>query len=165
MKQIFLLRHADTEHGSATMQDKDRPLTQKGCSDAQNLGQALLVKNQVPSLILCSTAIRAQQTMMHLTASWTDLPTQPIIENHDDLYLASMDKISEKIAFADDAYTSVMIIAHNPGIAQTALEYAGPQHLAELYAYAPCTLSLFQYHANQWATVTPQLTDLVEVLS
>lgn len=164
MKQIFLLRHADTEHGSATMQDKDRPLTAQGCLDAEKLGQVLLAENRLPDLILCSTATRAQQTMTHMMAAWQDLDTPPKIEHHDDLYLASMDKISEKIAFADDTAQSVMVIAHNPGMAQAALEFAGPQHLASLYAYAPCTLSLIHYHGDSWATLSPQLTELVKIL-
>lgn len=163
MKQIFLLRHAETEHGSASMQDKDRPLTEQGCIDAAGLGHLLKQHEKMPDLILCSTAVRAQETKEHLISTWSGLDKQPMIEDHDDLYLASMDKISEKIAFTDDTVQSVMIIAHNPGIAQAALEYAGPQHLASLYAYAPCTLSLLNYQAESWATLSPQLTELVEV--
>ena len=62
MKSLYLLRHAKTEAGGFFTQDKDRKLTDRGCSDAMLLARHMKDKGLLPDQVLCSSAVRAQMT-------------------------------------------------------------------------------------------------------
>ena len=59
MKRITLLRHAKSDWGTPSQKDFDRPLNQRGESNATLMGKRLQKNGVRPSLIISSDAVRA----------------------------------------------------------------------------------------------------------
>ncbi|MFO6462934.1 SixA phosphatase family protein [Jannaschia sp. KMU-145] len=110
---LILLRHAQAGGGRP---DRTRHLTEKGTADARRIGDWLRAEGHLPARILCSPATRTRETLdaLDLTAE-TAFP--------DDLYNAPTRVLLDH---ARDATAPLLIVAHNPGIAEAAAELAAP---------------------------------------
>ncbi len=62
MKTLLLFRHADAASRSQHATDHERPLTDRGRGDAQQMGRFLTATGQRPDHVITSTATRARQT-------------------------------------------------------------------------------------------------------
>ena len=62
MKTLILMRHAKSSRDDPRLSDHDRPLNQRGESDAPRMGRLLLNGGLVPDLIISSSATRALAT-------------------------------------------------------------------------------------------------------
>ena len=117
MKRLFLLRHAKAEregHGSG---DEARALTPRGRTDAARIGRFLNKEDTVAGLVLCSTSARTRET---LELVLPQLNVQPDVEYLDELYLAEAEAILTLVRGTRDAIGSLMIVGHNPGLADCA---------------------------------------------
>lgn len=130
MKRLTLLRHAKSGWGDADLQDFDRPLSERGLSDAPMMSQRLLDRDCTPELVLCSAANRTRQTAQFIIDAHA-LPANAITF-HENLYLASAGTLLDYIQQTDSHINHLMIIAHNPG-----LETLGRQ----LHSHAPTALA------------------------
>lgn len=113
MKHLFLLRHGNALRGTAEMSDHQRPLSDEGKREAANAGAWLMASGALPDYILCSTAVRAQQTLESL-----GLPEALVgrVVFSDTLYLASPGEILQNIQSAPEDATRLLLIGHNPGL-------------------------------------------------
>ncbi len=66
MSQVYLLRHAKAVWPSPGQKDFDRTLDTAGIEAARILGQELRRSGLKPEIVVCSTAIRARQTLEYL---------------------------------------------------------------------------------------------------
>lgn len=110
--KLILLRHTKSDWTDPTQEDRDRPLNDRGRNAAAALGQWLTSRGHLPDHVLCSDAARTRETCTALA-----LPDLSV-EYRPDLYLAEADTILT-LARAQTA-PCVMVIAHNPGIAEAA---------------------------------------------
>jgi phosphohistidine phosphatase len=62
MSHLYLLRHAKAARAVPGMADFDRPLEQRGVSDARAVGERMKEAGYRPDLVLCSPAQRTQET-------------------------------------------------------------------------------------------------------
>ncbi|WP_417851570.1 SixA phosphatase family protein [Thalassoglobus sp.] len=110
MKTLLLMRHAKSSWSEPGMDDHDRPLNKRGIRDAPRMGNWLKERGLIPSLILSSSALRAQQTAQSVA-----LTLDEKVEVVEDLYLASVGtwKHVLKSYFNNDI---VLAIGHNPGL-------------------------------------------------
>lgn len=111
MRRLILMRHAKAERGSATGEDFDRALSERGVADAALMGRVLAAAKIAPDRALVSSANRTQQTWDAVRESF---PRAGAIVSRS-LYLAEPDEIEDAIEANTDAGT-VIVIAHNPGI-------------------------------------------------
>jgi len=119
MKRLILFRHAKTERTSASGEDFDRALTERGKADAALTGRLLRAAGLIPDRVLVSGAKRTQETW---TAAGDNLPDAHA-KVLDDLYDAPSTRLYAAAKAEPDANT-VMVIAHNPGVQSLALELA-----------------------------------------
>tara|TARA_Y100000748_G_scaffold190483_1_gene159480 strand:+ start:257 stop:535 length:279 start_codon:yes stop_codon:yes gene_type:complete len=63
MKSVTLFRHGKSDWSASYGSDHDRPLNKRGIRAAKKMGKFLADKNQVPELIISSTAVRAHTTV------------------------------------------------------------------------------------------------------
>lgn len=124
MRRLILLRHAKTERGSLTGRDRDRRLDERGNDDAPAMGRYLQQHDLLPALTLVSSARRTQQTWEHVASQFI---LRAESETLDELYGASASELLSIARVAggragDEALTSLMIIAHNPGLHEFALD-------------------------------------------
>lgn len=120
---LSLLRHAKSDWSDPQLPDVMRPLSRRGRRDTRLLASFLRDAPIRPGLVLCSTARRARQTLEPLIAALGD----PTIELEDALYGAPAEALLDRLHSVPDSFTSVMVIGHNPGLQELALQLTRPR--------------------------------------
>ncbi len=115
MKRLILTRHAKSSWDDPLTPDHDRPLNERGKMAAADLGDWLASRGYVPDEVLCSDALRTRKTWSGLAPA---LPGTPILTLKPALYHAGPDVMLAVLRHAQA--DTVMIIGHNPGIAEFA---------------------------------------------
>jgi phosphohistidine phosphatase len=129
-KQLLLLRHAKSSHDQPDLADHDRPLAPRGRRAAAAMTRYMRERELVPALALCSSAIRARQTLDPLTAG---PGASPDVRLESELYEASAAELLERLRRIPDDVPSAMIVGHNPASERRARDLAsGGPALAEL---------------------------------
>ncbi len=121
MKSLLLMRHAKSSWDDPDMTDQVRPLNRRGRRDAPRLGQ-FLRQQFTPELILCSTAVRARQTRDLVAAAW-ERPVRT--ECLEELYHASSSQICAVLRQVTTPSDCILLIGHNPGLADFLSETVG----------------------------------------
>jgi phosphohistidine phosphatase len=115
MKRLILTRHAKSSWDDPLTPDHDRPLNERGKAAAADLGVWLSSRGYVPDLVLCSDALRTRKTWSGIAPA---LPGTPVLELKPALYHAGPDVMLAVLRHATG--DCVMVIGHNPGIAEFA---------------------------------------------
>ncbi len=113
-RELFVLRHCKSDWDNNIRQDAMRPLSQRGVNNASKLGLWMSECSFAPNLVLCSSAVRARQTLELVNES-LQIP-ENWIHFHEKLYLASLKTLLESLNEVDRSYTSVLVVGHNPGL-------------------------------------------------
>lgn len=145
MKRLLLLRHAKAQPGA---NDRNRPLSEQGLADAAALAKDLKDRQILPDVILCSDALRTRQT----AAAITDLEHVHLVP---ELYQAGSDDILAVIHYLSLNAKTLLVVAHNPGIAVLARLLARKQ-AGQCDAFPPCTLADFSVTAEEWHALMPK---------
>ena len=114
-KRLILTRHAKSAWDDPMTPDHDRPLNERGKAAAADLGQWLASRGYVPDQVLCSDAERTRKTWAGIAPA---LPGTPILELKPALYHAGPDVMLAVLRHAHAG--TIMMIGHNPGIAEFA---------------------------------------------
>jgi phosphohistidine phosphatase len=104
-----------------------------------------------PALVLCSTALRARQTL-------AALPIAGEICYEDGLYGAGAADLMARLHAVADDVGSVMVVAHNPGLHDLAVSCAGegePDALARLREKLPTGALVKLSFPGPWASLVP----------
>lgn len=131
MKRLILTRHAKSSWDDPLTPDHDRPLNERGKLAAADLGQWLASRGYIPDEVLCSDALRTRKTWSGIAPA---LPGTPVLELKPALYHAGPDVMLAVLRHAKG--DSVMMIGHNPGIAEFA---------TRLVAHAPSNPDFHRY--------------------
>jgi phosphohistidine phosphatase len=121
----------------------------------------LQAKGPRPELILCSTAIRARQTLAPLVAVWSPAPP---ISLEKGLYLAPEYNLLARLRRLSEDVGTVLLIGHNDGIWQLAEVLAGTGNtnlMAALHEKYP-TGALATLHApvQRWSDLSAGFAEL-----
>jgi phosphohistidine phosphatase len=81
------------------------------------MGGAIAARRPAPEQVLCSSSRRTRETLEGILPG---LPEGISIAIDRGLYLASPDRILARIAEVDDAVRTLLVVGHNPGIAELA---------------------------------------------
>lgn len=112
--KLFLMRHAEAEE-ARDMDDIFRGLTAKGIKEAEEAAQ--FFQNYQINKILVSSAKRTMQTAEIIQSKIKCAKFKILPE----LYASTYEVIIEIISKQEDLDKNILIIAHNPGIFNTAL--------------------------------------------
>jgi phosphohistidine phosphatase len=106
-REIILLRHAHAESQKPGQPDLERPLSARGIVESEAAGVWLRGKSVLPARVLCSPAVRAEQTLKQALGAVTAI-------NEPKIYEASA---GELIALIDDNADAprLLLVGHNPG--------------------------------------------------
>lgn len=110
LRELFLLRHAKSDWKDKTLDDIQRPISDKGKRAACKISHWIQANQLQPSLVWVSPAKRAQQTLRRL-----QLPANTQIKTVDSLYLASSTELLTLLTEVPNDINKVMLIGHNPG--------------------------------------------------
>lgn len=137
MKSLHLLRHAKSSWADASLADRDRPLAPRGQKATRALARHFHEARVQPALVLCSTAVRARQTLEGVAASLGD---DVAVWFEDDLYGADAEELLERLRALPPAVPSVMVVGHNPALEDLAMALIGggdEQALARMHEKFP----------------------------
>jgi phosphohistidine phosphatase len=112
MKTIFFVRHAKSSWDDLMLPDHDRPLNNRGKSDAIAIGEYLLKKDIKIDIVIYSSARRAKSTAKRID----DVLKSDNFIVEPRLYHASAREMFGVIANIHSEVDSAMIVAHNPGM-------------------------------------------------
>ncbi|MFC7919802.1 SixA phosphatase family protein [Streptomyces cinereoruber] len=119
-RRIVLLRHAKADWPQVS--DHERPLAERGRSDAPVAGRRLAETGIGFDLALCSTAVRTRETWK---LAVHELPERPRTVYEDRLYEASLGELIALLNDVPDEVSDLLVIGHNPGMHALADALAG----------------------------------------
>jgi phosphohistidine phosphatase len=162
VKRLYLLRHAKSSWKDTNLPDHDRPLAGRGRRAAKAMARHLREQGIEPELVLCSTARRARETLDRIEPA---LGT-PAIRVERDLYAASADALLERLRSVPDNVESVMLIGHNPGLQELALDLARRSNtVAELEAkYPTAAVATLEVLVASWQELDRDTAELVALI-
>jgi phosphohistidine phosphatase len=162
MKTLLLLRHAKSSWSNPGGSDHDRTLTPRGRRAAELVGLYVAQRSDPPSLALCSSARRAQDTLEPLRQR-LDVTVETVRE----LYLADPDTLLAQLAKIDDREANVLVIGHNPGLHELALRLtAGGDGAARARlreGFPTAALAVLELDIERWDEIRPGCGALVEL--
>jgi phosphohistidine phosphatase len=119
MRRLMLLRHAKTERPGPGERDRDRKLTKRGRNDAPVVGNYMAHHGLIPDLVVVSPAERAEETWTLVAPAFAKAPR---VVSDERIYNASPAGLMEVIAEARKAHLLVLIVGHNPGLHDLAVQ-------------------------------------------
>jgi phosphohistidine phosphatase len=121
------MRHAKSAWDDPNLPDHARPLNARGRAAAHAMRGAMRGLGLVPDVVLVSSARRTLQTLAALEP-WEDTP---LVEPLDSLYLAPPSEMFRVLNGMAETVRSVLLLGHNPGLHELAMELTGPTALAQ----------------------------------
>lgn len=155
MVTLLLFRHAKSSWDHPALSDFNRPLAPRGEKAAPRMGRYIADEGLEPDLVLCSSAVRAKQTLELAAAEWR---SKPEIRYEDGLYHAGPADMVRLVRSLSDKVTRATLVGHNPGFHGLALGLAShgePDLLAAMAAKFPtAALAVIEFDGS-WSDVGP----------
>lgn len=148
-KRLMLLRHAKSAWPEG-IADHRRPLAGRGRKAAPIIGAYMAEHGLVPDLALVSTARRAQETWELVAKA---LPASVEVRDAVGIYEVAAPAILNVIRGVEPSVHDLMLVGHNPGMAELALLLAGSgEDLPRLREKFPTAgLAVIELDVEQWA--------------
>lgn len=158
VRQLYLLRHAQSPDKQRDQSDRERELSPEGVKETMKVGGYLKNKNFQPDTIITSPAYRALATA-RLVGDILKTDPSKVIED-EELYQASVRTFYNFITGLDDAYHTVMCVGHNPAISYLA-EYLTRAEIGDM---VPAGLAIIKFNAMSWKETSQGTGELLEYI-
>ncbi len=147
--RLILIRHAKSDWSTPGTPDHDRPLNARGRMQAPLIGKWLASRHDLPGQVLCSDATRTVETLDLILA---ELPDRPAVTVTKALYHAPaammLDLLKRQTA------SVVMIMGHNPGIGELAVELVQTPSLhSRFHDYPTGATAVIDWGLPSWSEV------------
>lgn len=146
MKTLLLMRHAKSDWKQPGLSDHDRPLNARGRSAAPVIAKRLHAAYPVIDIALASSAVRVQQTLELMQAEWEQSPE---VLTSRELYLATPQQIVDSLRALHDVWDSVLLVAHNPGLAGLVSHWSG-----RVIEMPTAAIAVFRFAGSSWQELT-----------
>jgi len=145
-KSIILYRHAKSNWGAESSSDHERPLNERGIDSAKMMGKVLALSNQVPELVITSSAVRAKQTLqLSIEAGGWKCD----VKEDGKIYHNDVDDILEIIRSVSNNYSSVMLVGHEPKWSSLTSMMIGGGEIN----FPTAAMSKIEYQVDDWKDV------------
>ena len=161
MRHLLLMRHANAERATIDVPDHERTLSDNGVAACARVGALLAPEPGAAEHVLCSSAVRARETLAGVAASagWDRAAGTPTVRYDRRLYGARRQQIIDAIRATDDDVAKLMVVAHDPGLSEVARVLAGRgdgTHDARLReSFPPAALARLEFAVSSWRDVGP----------
>ena len=166
MLTLTLFRHAKSSWDEHALADVERPLNARGREAAPRMGQHMAGLKLTPDLILCSTAVRTRETAALALPQLAGASTPEYLEA---LYLASPATLLAITRRTPPAIRHLMLIGHNPGLHELALELARTGNSDDLRRLAEklptAGLVVIAFNDQSWTSLRPGTGRLVHFMT
>jgi phosphohistidine phosphatase len=149
-RRLILTRHAKSAWDDPAMADHERPLNRRARYTALEFGEWRHSRGHEPDEVLCSTATRTRETWAIAAAA--PLEVTPRLSFVEALYHAAPDMMLKVLSRASG--DTVMMLGHNPGIAEFArlLAARAPNH-PEFPRYPTAATTVFDFQTGDWKNI------------
>ena len=146
---LILTRHAKSAWDDPSLDDFERPLNGRGRSAALKIGQWLISEGHLPDTVLVSGARRTVETWGRMSEI---MPATATMVSEPALYLATSDIILSVLRARKSPV--IMLIAHNPGIADFAerILAESPRH-EKFLKYPTGATTIIEFKASSWLEI------------
>ena len=158
MPRLWVLRHAKSSWADHELHDRDRPLAPRGRKACAALRRHCAQAAVLPEIVLCSSALRARETLEALLSVLGD----PEVRIEDGLYLASAHGWLTRLRALD--VESALVVGHNPGLQELVVSLARPGALRERAVEKLPTGALATLELEEWHELRPGSADLVDLV-
>ncbi|MBI3135294.1 MAG: histidine phosphatase family protein [Bacteroidetes bacterium] len=155
-KTLYLVRHAKSSDSDPSLQDFDRPLSDRGFGDAPAMGKRLKKLNVTVDVIVASPSKRTTQTI--------ELICREIDYNFDKIqwdstiYRCTAETLLRAINNLDNTISSAMFVGHNPAITQTANFLQQDTTFEEV---PTCGVVAIRFETADWKTIGSKNATLI----
>jgi len=154
MRRLLLLRHAKAVAFTG-LDDHGRGLTDRGRADAARIGAFIAARKLAPGLMVASDARRTEETASIVLKS---LPAGVSVTTQARLYDAPRATILRLLRDLPDEFASILVVGHNPGMAETAnaLAAAGKRALLDAMSakFPTAGLAVLEFPCARWRELT-----------
>ncbi|MGO8797685.1 MAG: SixA phosphatase family protein [Roseiarcus sp.] len=155
MRRLLLLRHAKAIP-STGRHDYDRALIERGRRDAAKIAAFVAEIGLIPDLVVYSSAERTRETAAIVAKAW---PRGVESRAEPALYDAARPAILAVVRALPDTAPSVMLVGHNPGVADLANALVGSGAKSDTLRMAgkfPTSgLAALEFDVDRWRDVAP----------
>lgn len=153
MKRLLLLRHAKSAWPDG-VEDRDRPLGERGRRDAPRMGAYMASAGLQPDFVVVSSARRTQETWALVEPA---LAVRCASRTVPSIYEAEPSAILTAIREAPEESDALLVIGHNPGFEDLAALLAqdgDADALARMKTkYPTAGLAVIVFEGETWANV------------
>ena len=143
MKKLILVRHAKSSWEYDVI-DHERPLNERGVSDANMVSKALKTNHLNIDLILCSNSARTTSTA-NIFVNNLNLNTIPIVFEYD-LYDFAGSNLVQVIKDCKSDVTNLMVFGHNHAITAFVNTY-GDKFIDNV---PTCGVTIIEFNITNW---------------
>lgn len=141
MKTLILVRHAKSDWETG-VEDFDRPLNERGHSDAPKMAQFLKEQGIEIQEFVTSPAKRALTTCRY----FAEVYNSKNIRKVEELYHASPKEFLEVVRQLDESFHNVAVFSHNNGISAFASQLS-----STLVEFPTCGVAVFESDCGEWS--------------
>lgn len=145
-RRLVVLRHAHAASGVG-LPDVERPLSERGETEAAAAGAWLAEHDLRPDLVLCSVARRTRETYAIIERH---LDGTPAVEYEQRAYSASPDDLLALVQETPEEHGTVLLVGHNPSVYQLVLSLAGGAEAG----FPPASAAVLELDAD-WGYANP----------
>lgn len=151
-RRLYLLRHAKSDWHAEVGDDHDRPLNRRGEKAAALVGCWLAAVGELPDAVLCSTALRARDTVERAMAAgaWS-CP----VELSRGLYLTSPAEVLAEIRRTEDSVRRLLVAGHQPVWAELTGVLVGGEDRSARLKLPTAALARVDFESESWRDVGP----------
>jgi phosphohistidine phosphatase len=154
MKTLLLMRHAKSDWSAEYGRDHDRPLNDRGVRSAEAMGRLLRDEDQMPELVITSTAVRARTTA-ELASRAGDWECEIVLEPR--LYGSGADAVV-MVAAAAPPVSRLMLVGHQPTWSTLASVLTG-----ERVDMKTATVAVTRFDMGDWSDLPSVRGEVVAV--
>ena len=143
MRTLYLLRHAKSSWKDETLPDFERPLAGRGKRACEVVAQIIQEREIRFCLALCSTAIRARETL-ELVNQNVKLRTELRFDER--IYEAGVADLLEVTSEIESDRKSVLMVGHNPGFEDLLYLLTGETH-----RFPTASLAKLKLKVSKWS--------------
>lgn len=158
-KRLILIRHAKSSW-DAPFDDHARTLNDRGRTATAAIGNWLRSNSYLPDAIYTSDAARTLETTNIIVDA---LGTAPAVTSVPKMYHGAPETLLNVLQRAEGA--TVMLVAHNPGIAFFAEDIVAqaPIH-SRFLDYPTCATLVCDFPINNWADAVPRSAQVIDFI-
>ena len=156
-RRLIVMRHAKSSWESDAASDHQRPLNERGRSDAPRIAQRLVELGWVPDRVISSDSARTQETWARMADT---LPAPQSVLFTRRFYLGGPDVVVDMVRDEPEDGHCLLLMGHNPGWEETVEWLSG-----EAIRMTTANAVLLQHELVPWSrTMAQDAWSLVDVL-